>query len=242
MAVPSDQPQYPEVPESFLQGVVRTSLDHPNPTEGQLARKARSIQLLQEAGLLFLESLPVIEDASAITPRTADEIADRAIAVCLTAVKGEGLEQEIMLKIVTEWGADHLFTQDERAFILDENPGQADRAKFAWRYECLDVLLWALGYKEELPPPSEICDVPADVGVIKEQGTQLAQNGELRSIDEILDMADYYYRLHWTAIELRLNNQSRNELDEEIVMERHYALNWLISYMGQQWDDVTTDT
>jgi len=54
------------------------------------------------------------------------------------------------------------------------------------------VLLWALGDKDELPPPSEIYDVPADIGVIKEPGTQLAQNGELRSIDEILDMADYY--------------------------------------------------
>jgi len=54
------------------------------------------------------------------------------------------------------------------------------------------VLLWALGDKDELPPSSEICDVPADVGVIKEPGTQLAQNGELRSMDEILDLADYY--------------------------------------------------
>ena len=27
-----------------------------------------------------------------------------------------------------------------------------------------------------------------------------------------------------------------------VVMERHYALNWLIGYSDQEWDDVTTDT
>jgi hypothetical protein len=27
-----------------------------------------------------------------------------------------------------------------------------------------------------------------------------------------------------------------------VVQERHYALNWLIGYCGQDWDDITTDT
>jgi uncharacterized protein DUF4272 len=31
-------------------------------------------------------------------------------------------------------------------------------------------------------------------------------------------------------------------LDSGVVYERHYALNWLIGYMGREWDDVTTDT
>jgi len=30
--------------------------------------------------------------------------------------------------------------------------------------------------------------------------------------------------------------------NEEIIVERHRALNWLIRYMNQDWDDVTTDT
>ena len=27
-----------------------------------------------------------------------------------------------------------------------------------------------------------------------------------------------------------------------VVYERHYALNWLIGYCDQSWDEVTTDT
>lgn len=31
-------------------------------------------------------------------------------------------------------------------------------------------------------------------------------------------------------------------LEKGVVKERHYALNWLVGYMDQAWDDVTTDT
>ena len=31
-------------------------------------------------------------------------------------------------------------------------------------------------------------------------------------------------------------------LDPGVVQERHQALNWLIGYMDQHWDDVSTDT
>jgi hypothetical protein len=27
-----------------------------------------------------------------------------------------------------------------------------------------------------------------------------------------------------------------------VLYERHYALNWLIGYCDQEWDEVTTDT
>jgi hypothetical protein len=106
----------------------------------------------------------------------------------------------------------------------------------------ITVLLWALGYKDTIPPANEICDVPTDVNIIQSQATQLAEHSQLRSISEILDMADLYYRLHWAAIELRLKNGSNSYIDEGIVVERHYALNWLIRYMNQEWDDITTDT
>ncbi len=27
-----------------------------------------------------------------------------------------------------------------------------------------------------------------------------------------------------------------------VTKDRHYALNWLIGYMEQEWDDISTDT
>ncbi|MDR2636809.1 MAG: DUF4272 domain-containing protein [Zoogloeaceae bacterium] len=31
-------------------------------------------------------------------------------------------------------------------------------------------------------------------------------------------------------------------MEPGVTMERHYALNWLIGYMDQEWDDISTDT
>lgn len=51
-----------------------------------------------------------------------------------------------------------------------------------------------------------------------------------------------HYRLHWAAIDLRIKERSSEKINEEIIRERHRALNWLIRYLNQDWDDVSTDT
>ncbi|WP_255264168.1 DUF4272 domain-containing protein [Peribacillus butanolivorans] len=33
-----------------------------------------------------------------------------------------------------------------------------------------------------------------------------------------------------------------SSLDEGVVCERHYTLNWLVNYMEQEWEEVRTDT
>ncbi|MCB7514804.1 DUF4272 domain-containing protein [bacterium 210917-SL.2.15] len=65
--------------------------------------------------------------------------------------------------------------------------------QFIWQYEPLLVLLWALGFVEDLFFPDHICDVPASTS-----------------------------------------------MDGGVVMERHRALNWLIS--GDAWDEVDLST
>lgn len=61
---------YPSVDEKELKGIVRTRFDSPNPTESQLARRARNNKFIQELGLPVLNSLPVIEDEGSVTLRT----------------------------------------------------------------------------------------------------------------------------------------------------------------------------
>lgn len=91
--------------------------------------------------------------------------------------------------------------------------------------------------------PNEICPVPDDMKAIKTLGpAHFIPNARLRTPSEILDMADLYYRLHWAAIELRLKGHTSDKIDEGVIRERHRALNWLIRYQDQSWDDIATDT
>jgi hypothetical protein len=184
-----------------------------------------------------------VEDEASIQPRTSAEVAARCLATEICAVKGETADQKLIDDLVKEFAAAGSFSPEERAFIGDPRPTGPDRAKFGWRYEGVHVFLWALGYLPELNPPNRIADVGNEAGIIRKQGPGgFARNARLRPLRELLDQADLYYRLHWAALELRLKARRSEQVDEEIVMERHRALNWLIRYMGQAWDDVSTDT
>jgi Domain of unknown function (DUF4272) len=210
----SERQKYPTATEKDLQGKVRTSLDSPQPTPAQLARKTKSIVAVKNLGLPVLEELPVVEDETSIKPRSPEEIAERVIALAICAVKGEANDQQLVDSLITRYSAKELFTPAELAFITNDSPTQQQLTDFTWQYECI-----------------------RDLGRQK-----LSSTAKPRPLSEILDEADYYYRLHWAALELRLNGTSSDKANEEIVVERHKALNWLIRYMDQNWDDITTDT
>jgi hypothetical protein len=231
------------VPEEALRGVVRTNFDSPQPTEAQLARKRRSGELVQELELPILETLPVIEDESSIVPRSTEEIAARCLATAVCAMKGECGDQETMRGIVERVGVAGLFSPEEQAFMDEDNVSEKARAKFGWRYECMHVFLWTLGYLTEMKPPHQIADVAKEVRPIYDHGRAgLAKNAHLRPLAEILDQADLYYRLDWAAVQMRLKGESSVVANGGIIVQRHRALNWLIRYQGQDWDEVTTDT
>src|SRR6187455_1923736 len=61
------------------------------PSKEALERKVSSIARLKKEEVPTIDHLPAIEDSKQAKIRTSDDIAKRAIAVCLTAVKGEGL-------------------------------------------------------------------------------------------------------------------------------------------------------
>jgi Domain of unknown function (DUF4272) len=213
-------------------------------TPAAIERKARSEARLASEGVPFISHLPVIEDIANVNQRSKDEIAWRAMALLVVAVKGEGLEHERVLEIVDEYGLQPHLTKKEAAFIYDPLPTEHDRIQFVWRYEAAWVLLWSLGYVDELPIPAGICDVPRAVGFMRDRTpSEFIRDARLRPLDKILDEADLIYRYHWAVVDSRVNDKAvPASLNPSVTLERHYALNWLIGYMGQDWDDVSTDT
>jgi hypothetical protein len=105
-------------------------------------------------------------------------------------------------------------------------------------------MLWALGFIDELERPDRICDVQLAVAMLIENGRDgFTAKAELRPQSEILDAADLIYRYHWAVRDAQIHDrQVPADLDAGVVVERHYALNWLIGYKDQEWDDVSTDT
>ncbi len=72
---------------------------------------------------------------------------------------------------------------------------------------------------------------------------EFVAGARLRALSDILDEADRIYRYHWAVTEARVDREpSPAGLEPGVTHERHYALNWLIRYLDQEWDDVSTDT
>ena len=218
--------------------------EHHSPGPEALARKARSETRLKSEGVLTNAELPVIDSAAEANLRTADAIVERALALLVVALKGEGVEQARILETRDKLGAAAFLSPDEKDFVDDASSSAKDKAQFGWRYEGLGVMLWALGFDAALPRPSKIVDAERLVKLVTSRGAAaLRAEAKPRSPKEILDATDLAYRYDWACVAARMSSEpAPKDVDCEIVLERHRALNWLIGYQRQAWDDVSTDT
>jgi Domain of unknown function (DUF4272) len=209
----------------------------------QLERKAISEATLNQFGVKINKNLPCIDASTEIIIREKHEIINRAYALLTIAAKGEGVEQEYLDRNVQEKNINS-FSPVESQIYKAANLNDQERAYATWRYESLNVMLWALGKVDTLVYLNEICNVSEIVTAIFQPTREAFKNSvTLRNTSEILEELDKIYRMNWACVDARIKNQpTTGNLDASIVYERHYSLNWLTQYQNQDWDDVQTNT
>ena len=225
-------------------------------TPADIARKERSIAVLEEKGIPYFPHLRAAVTEAEAKLRSPEEIARRLFAMfgvcayCETRGAGESWEetQKYLKKINAILGGqlDDALSPEEKAFLAVKEPEENGLARFGWRYECCYVLMWALGFLDELVFPDQICDASV-LGKIIWRADSLAgflKKAKPRSKDEILDTADLILRYDWACVDARVKGQeSPAGLNGEVVVEWHYAFNWLIGANGNAgWDDIQTHT
>jgi hypothetical protein len=223
----------------------RRAAAEPSPARDEAGeRKRRSEAILAAEGIPYIAHLPVVGAMADTRFRTVEETANRALSLTFVAVMGESGDYDLVQRLIREWNVRAHLTPNERRFVDSRTPSMHDRTQFSWRYEALWPLVWALGFVNEIGRPDHIVDVPALVALIQEQGPDgFRANARLRERGQILDALDLTYRYHWAVVDARLNGREPpGRLDPGVVMERHYALNWLTCYADQEWDYVSTDT
>ncbi|WP_296615227.1 DUF4272 domain-containing protein [Sphingomonas sp.] len=179
--------------------------------------------------------------------RSANDVAYRALILfCITGLAAGADRSEI-----TAWLSEHdlwgKLAPSEIGFIDTPSPTHQQLVNASWLSERLVMIVWTLGQLDQLPAPDEQCDLSvfqdvlppfADVTV-----PEFVATARLRSPAELIAMADETMGLHWAARDAQINERPREQnVDLEIIQERHHAINWVIGYGALDWDEVTTDT
>jgi hypothetical protein len=215
-------------------------------------RQARCEEELGQFGVHTPATLPPVVSEIDVVLRSAPEVARRAMALFVVALRAESLMcPELAVADLREKRplALRALTPKEQAFLNDAAPDQQQITNFAWRYEALWLLAWALGLVEELCYPSETCDV----GILSKtllalDEEALLKNAKLLPTETLLDALDLHFRLHWVVRQRQQDGKppdgemGGNDLDPGVVLERHHALNWLVQHGGAEWDEVQTPT
>lgn len=229
--------------------------NRPEETEADTERRLRSIAQLKKKNIPYMEQLRSGAQESEVRLKSAEEMVKRAAALFAVAVYSEVILSEdadrekalfYFNKMNDLYGVKSYLTTNETAYINDPEPEQQTCVQFVWRYECCGVLLWAAGVVDDLSYPSEIIDVPVLAAIFwQHKGVQdLLSKGCSRPETEILDAADLTLRYDWACVDARIHKkEAPGELDGGIVVERHYAFNWIIGANGSAyWDDIQPNT
>lgn len=198
------------------------------------------------------KGLPLIEDYKLC--KSEDQICKRFIASIFSSMlacdylqdrdfyKTDG--KKITEQAIVEFGLKNYLFPDEKKVLVECDEHVA--VNVSWTVECSYSLAWVLGLvtTEEMETPGE----PEGAHGLF-QFIQPFHNFEvfkascnLRQPSEIMDMLDLYYNYHWACVDNRLNPDTNcGELNEEVVMERRKALEWLIC-KDKNWDSISLDT
>jgi hypothetical protein len=215
--------------------------------EDQIERKAKNEEILEKENIKINKHLPCIESERETTIRTPKEIAERVSVLAVTnLVAFNSISSEEAIDYLQNYKLWDVTTEGEKEFLAD--PTDDKKAYESWKCEGIWTLMWALNKVENLDFPNEFCNlenINSDdypVGKDKDPFDFINSIVSTRSKSEILDANDLYYRYNWACVDERINGRQMESINPGIVYERQYALNWLINYMDQDWDNVTCDT
>lgn len=220
-----------------------------NTTKTAEQRKKETEELMKSLDIPYDETLPILPEESDTKIRTAKEIAERILILEHLSYSMEVLDEPEERALTIQYLKDNSLwkktSPKEKELFKKESLTKQEITNMRWLAEDIWLLLWITSKVDTIEFPTDEVDATKIVPIIPEimeSCKEFIKTSKLRSTSEILDMADLLYRLHWSTRNAYLNNLPMPaDLDEGVIRERHYAINWVI-YNAKEWDEITTNT
>lgn len=207
-------------------------------------RKEKSENYLRKLNTPINPYLPLIEEDET-TIRAGRDISKRILILTYLNVIAEGGAKKKIVNFLKDERLWDDVSEGEKNLIKKHELTKQDKINLSWRSESIWLMLWAINKVEDLGLPATQCSVneildrlPGFLAPTKE----FIETATTRSTAEILNMSDLIYRIHWATRQAILKREEAPVgLNDSIIYERHYAINWITCY-EENWDKVTTDT
>lgn len=213
-------------------------------------RKLNSINILKAQGIPYIDELPVIQSSYEVAGKTLEEIAKRAIVLCICCNYSNDIvankkkkylkdSKKFFTKLLDKYNVNDVMTKEEKELFEKDDKNLA--VQISWQFEGLSILLWTLGLIDDISFPDTLVDTDSLTAIISscDSYSEFISKCSLRNIYEILDLADLTYRYNWYCVDARINSEEPI-INPEVVMERHRALKWLLT--DEKWDKVAINT
>ncbi len=180
------------------------------------------------------------------TPRTAKEIARRALIISSVVACAHGDPKDKNIEWLKSEGLWDDVSPAERKFLLSSSSNKKESNSLSWKLEALVPLMWAIKKIDTMSSLTHQCDTNMLKKAIiwpPASTKDFISSSKLRNDDEIMEEYEKVYQAHWEIRDAKLHDKAiPHDHDPGVVYERHYGFNWLTGYMGQSWDDISTDT
>lgn len=159
------------------------------------------------------------------------EVAQRVLAILAILDRTYTIEASPALEWVYAYGVHRHFSEAEKEFYFTKEVSKQERETFSWLTESLAVLMWSMGYLEDLPPLHQRFDLATMpyLDHITSSTAQFLADACLRHADALMIAEEQHYHAHWQIMNAESSmDLITNKISPEIIYERRYAFSWLV--------------
>lgn len=210
-------------------------------SQGLESRRERSLAVLESRSAPEIETLRDEPPITGRCRRSVEEIAWRAASLLAVSQHDGRPEAELLSPWSNQVDVTEHLTANERAFVQNEN-GAAGSIDFSWRCYGYYVLLWSLGFIEQLGRPDSSPEHEEAEELLDQFDREsFLAAAKLRSDDELLDAADLMACYALTMDAADEMGEVVDEADDGVVLEYRIALSWLIDPDARDWDTIVAE-
>ena len=207
-------------------------------TEKEKTRRLKNNQYLINNNITINENMACLFKDENVKLKSLDEICKRAITCLLTVQIACDINNnyykeslEYFKPLYKKYNVENNFNSKELR-IINGSYSMQDAIDMDWAYEAYWALCWCLGLVDDIKDASKLCDCNKAIDfVIKTSSLdEFKTKCKLRSIYEILEMHDLYFRYNWAINNKKIDQKtSIGNLNPSNVIERRRALEWVLS-------------